>query len=62
MEENREVYGWDQIRQPPVLWRQYQDKEIGLFESTIRNLLKEYTARGKVDVLSLTEDYSTRTI
>ena len=33
-------------------------KKLGFFESTIRNLLKEYMQRGKVDVFITYEDYN----
>jgi uncharacterized protein (TIGR00255 family) len=33
-------------------------KKIGFFESSVRNLLKEYMQRGKVDVYITYEDYS----
>ena len=33
-------------------------KKLGFFESAIRNLLKEYMQRGKVDVFITYEDYN----
>ena len=33
-------------------------KKLNFFESSIRNLLKEYVERGKVDVFITYEDYS----